>query len=391
MKKALKTLLAIILFLSVVAAVVPCKTITQEEPSASESPSVHVLTHSYEEHSTDSTFHIHYIDVGQADAALVECDGHYMLIDGGNQSDSDKIYSILKQKEIKHLDIVIGTHAHEDHIGGLPGALNYAKADVILCPVAEYDSEAFRDFVTYANKNGPGICIPSAGAEYKLGSASIKILGVNSGSDTNDTSIVLKICYGNTAFLFTGDAERDTEQVILDAGYDLSATVLKVGHHGSDTSTTYPFLREIMPEYAVISVGNGNSYGHPIDHTLSRLRDAGVTVFRTDLQGDIYCTSNGEHVTFTTEYASDDNDSTTAGILNIPNPAPATPEIKHETETADPISEECAYILNTNTKKFHYPACKSVKQMKEKNKQEYTGIREEVIDMGYDPCGNCHP
>lgn len=186
----------------------------------------------------DSSFSIHFIDVGQADAALVECDGHYMLIDGGNKADSDIIYTVLKKANVTHLDIVVGTHAHEDHIGGIPGAFNYASADLTLCPVTNYDSDAFDDFAKYANKNGGGITIPKVGDKYTLGSATINILGVNGGSDANDTSIVLKINYGETSYLFTGDAEREAEQAIINSGSDLSATVLKVGHHGSDTSTT---------------------------------------------------------------------------------------------------------------------------------------------------------
>ena len=248
-----------------------------------------------------SSFSIRFLDVGQADSALIQCDGHYMLIDGGNKEDSSLIYSVLKNNEITHLDLIVGTHAHEDHIGGLPGALNYATADVTLCPVTDYNSKAFSDFKKYAQENGGGITVPEVGDQYQLGSASVDILGVNSGDDTNDTSIVLKITYGETSFLFTGDAERAAEQVILDSGADLSATVLKVGHHGSETSTTYPFLRQVMPKYAVISVGAGNSYGHPAENTLSRLNDADVEVFRTDLLRDIICTSDGKTVTITTE------------------------------------------------------------------------------------------
>lgn len=248
-----------------------------------------------------STFNIHFIDVGQADSALIECDGHYMLIDGGNKADSNLVYSVLKTANVPKLDIVVATHPHEDHIGGIPGAFNYTTADITLCSVTDYGTKAFSDFKKYADSKGGGITIPRVGDTYSLGSAEIKILGVNGANDPNNTSIVLMITYGKTKFLFTGDAEREAEQVILNSGVDLSATVLKVGHHGSSSSTTYPFLREIMPEYAVICVGKGNSYGHPTDNTLSRLRDADVKVFRTDVNGDVYCHSDGNVVTFSVE------------------------------------------------------------------------------------------
>ena len=125
----------------------------------------------------NSTFSVKFIDVGQADAALIECDGHYMLIDGGNKGDSSLIYTVLKNYGVSYLDIVVGTHAHEDHIGGLPGAFNYASAGLTLCPVTSYDSDAFEDFAKYATQKGNGITIPSVGDSYSLGSATVSILG----------------------------------------------------------------------------------------------------------------------------------------------------------------------------------------------------------------------
>ena len=249
----------------------------------------------------NSTFSVKFIDVGQADAALIECDGHYMLIDGGNKDDSRLMYSLLERQNISHLDIVVGSHAHEDHIGGLSGALNFATTDLVLCPVTEYDSVAFRDLKKYAIENGNGIVVPRVGDSYNLGSATITILGANANEDDNNRSIILKVKYGKTSFLFTGDAEREAEQSVLNSGMDLSSTVLKVSHHGSSDSTTYPFLRAVMPKYAVISVEKNNDYNHPSDIVLGRLGDADVKVYRTDMNGDIIFTSDGDVVTASTE------------------------------------------------------------------------------------------
>ena len=318
-------------------------------------------------------FTVHFIDVGQADAALVLCDDEAMLIDGGNAADSSLIYSYLEKLSIDHLEYIVCTHPHEDHVGGLAGALNYATVDTALSPVTSYDSKAFESFVKYLDEQEVSITVPSAGDTFTLGSARVEVLGPidDSAAEPNNLSIVLRVVYGDTAFLFTGDAEREEEQDIVDAGYFLQSTVLKVGHHGSANATTYPFLREIIPAYAVISVGADNAYGHPTEDTLSRLRDAEVEVYRTDMQGDVICTSDGETVSFSVERNTDAD--TLGGIGS------------NSTQT------DGEYVLNTNTMKFHYPYCSSVSQMSDKNKSFYAGTRDEVLAMGYTSCGRCNP
>ena len=215
----------------------------------------------------NSNFEVHFIDVGQADSALIECDGETMMI-----------------------------------VGGLSGALSVTKADNIYAPKTEANTKAYKNFKKKAEKQNVEIKHPNVGDEIQLGSSTVEFLGPvdENGKDLNSTSIVLKITYGNTSFLFTGDAESNEEEEILNSGADLKSTVLKVGHHGSRTSTSYPFLREVMPQYAVISVEKGNSYGHPNEETLSKLSDAGVEVYRTDESGDIVMTSDGNSISITT-------------------------------------------------------------------------------------------
>lgn len=340
-----------------------------------------------------------FLDVGQGDAAVLQCGGQSMMIDGGKAKASSYIYSWLKKNQISHLDVMVATHTDADHIGGLSGALNYTKVGTAYCPVTSGTTKTFQSFVKYLKKQGKSITVPKAGDEFSLGGAQVRILGpTDPQAEGNNSSIVLKVAFGDTSFLFTGDAEREEEQELLESGYDLESTVLKVGHHGSDTSTSYLFLRTVNPQYAVISVGADNTYGHPTEAVLSRLRDADVKTYRTDLQGTITAVSDGKKVTFQTERNTDVN------TLNQAGPGQKN-EISQKDETgqknkavssagkaaASDSSAEKTYVLNTNTHKFHDPDCSSVSQMKEKNKRIVTESRNQIIAEGYDPCGRCHP
>ena len=227
-------------------------------------------TEGFPELPADSYFEIHYFDVGEGDAALVTCDGHYLLIDGGDPSCSRFLYAYLEAHGIDRLDGIICSHAHADHAG-----------------VAQ---------------QGKQITVPAPGDSFSLGSATATFLGPVDMDlaleNENNTSLVVRIDYGNTSFLFTGDAEIAEELSLVESGADLRSTVLKVAHHGSYTSSCRDFLDAVEPEYAVISVGADNAYGHPHEGPLERLEEYCRAVYRTDQMGQILCRSDGKTVTF---------------------------------------------------------------------------------------------
>lgn len=345
----------------------------------------------------DSTFEIYFLDVGQGDASVILCDGDAMLIDGGIPSNSSMIYSFLQSHSINYLDYIVATHPDADHIGGLSGALNYAKVGTAYCTIGTHDSEAFSDFVSYLEKQDVSITVPEAGDYFDLGSAKVTILHPEHGiSYSDNTSIVLRIEYGETTFLFTGDAEIEDEEALLFKDAQLYSTVLKVGHHGSSSSTTEPFLNAVCPSYAVISVGGNNSYGHPTQEVLSRLQAAGAQVLRTDMHGNIHCTSNGKEVTFDVEKnRSIDSFIAAGGYANMLADAAnnSTEQEIHSDDEQPPDTDGSVgdYVVNTNTGKFHYPSCSSADQIKPTNRWDYNGIRDELISMGYQPCKRCNP
>lgn len=371
---------------------------TTSEPATEPPVETTLATEAIPVRTADSTFEIYFLDVGQGDAACVICDGAVMLIDGGNKSNSSLIYSFLKSHNIQHLDYIVATHPDADHVGGLAGALNYATAGTAFCTVSSYDSEPFQDFIKYLGYRDCEVSVPNSGDSFYLGCAAVTIVYPDSGvTKTDNTSIALRIEYGDTSFFFAGDCENDDEIAILRSGYDLGSDVLKVAHHGSKYSSTSSFINAVNPTYAVISVGGNNTYGHPTEDVLSRLQGKGVTLFRTDIQGDVHCTSDGSKITFDVEKNADFDTYLAAGgyqnyleELAAQETEPVDRTIPGE-DDPDETEARVTYIANTNTKKFHYPSCSSVDQMKESNKWYFTGTRDELIELGYDPCGRCHP
>lgn len=262
----------------------------------------------------ESNFSITFIDVGQGDAALVECDGRFMLIDGGNTTAGDIVYNALVEKGVQHLDILAISHMHQDHIGGLTRALEYAtKIDKTISNSDRGESNAFKDLKHELGINGAHISVACTGDKYQLGSAAVEVVD-SSAEDEND-SLVLLITYGDTKFLFTGDIEEKAQKRISekyendkDEAYKIN--LIKMPHHGADpdadsnvkpeNSSLYRFLRTFMPDYAVISVGENNGYGHPDSDTLSKLNNLGAKVYRTDKNGNITVKSDGKEISVET-------------------------------------------------------------------------------------------
>lgn len=265
---------------------------------------------------------VEYLDVGQADSILLSSDGEYMLIDAGNNADGDDVVSYLRSVGADELKYAVGTHPHEDHIGGMDDVINDLTVDRVLLPNATTNTQTYGDVLTaIENKNVP-VTVPQAGDTYQLGDATITVLAAEQADELNNTSIVLKATYKNTSFLFMGDAETPVENDILSSGVNIQSDVLKIGHHGSTTSTGADFLSAVSPKAAVICVGADNSYGHPAQATLDKL--AGVPVWRTDKNGTVIAMTDGKTCKLTSLGANKAPAATTKPSTTAPS-TPSTP------------------------------------------------------------------
>lgn len=242
---------------------------------------------------------IWFLDVGQADSILIQDNDTYMLIDAGNNEDGEKLVSYFQSLGIESFQYVIGTHAHEDHIGGMNDIIDNFNIGTFYMPDAITTTATFESVLDSLEAKNIAFQTPTVDSTFELGDATIDVLYVGTDdTDLNNTSIVLKLTYGNISILFMGDAEKEVETIIEKK--DISADVLKVGHHGSNTSSSKTFLEKVNPSYAIISVGTGNSYGHPSNTTIQNLENLNTKIYRTDESGTIIMTTDGTNITFQT-------------------------------------------------------------------------------------------
>ena len=391
----MKRLLSIVMSMLIILGATGCEQAkTPETEIKTETVAVETATQKPEEHTQTEApptptntpaaeytdMRIHFIDVGQGDSTFLELgNGQTMLIDAGNPENGSQIVSYIKGFGYSDIDYVVATHPHSDHIGGMSTVLqSFAIGDMYMSGQA-HTSQTFENLVDTIAQEGITLHKAKAGVNV-LDDDKIKIDILapfnDEYSNLNNCSAVVRIKYGNTVAIFTGDAEQQIEAQILNSGID--ADILKVGHHGSDTASTSSFVSVVTPKTAVISCGKYNSYGHPHDETLARLDNAGADIYRTDEVGTVIVTADSEKNISVDKKASEIKE-------NAPPIVVVTPEPQQETNAAasnDNTSQK-VYITRTGSK-FHRDGCSYLKSRIESTVSEAKA-------MGLGPCSRCKP
>lgn len=293
----LKLIIGVCIFLYVIFGMDFLDNIKESTASVS---NVSNTTTAIKKAETSGNLNVYFINVGQADAILIMNNGHNMLVDAGNDEDGKKLVSYFKNLGIESFDYLVGTHPHEDHIGGMDDIIGNFDIKMYLMPDKLSTSKTFENVLDALIEKKLIYIVPEQDDILHLGDAVLEVIHVGTErDDANDSSIILKLIYGNNSFLLMGDASSNVEKEILNE--DIKSDVLKIGHHGSEYSSADEFINIVDPKYAVIEVGKNNIYNHPKQVTIDKLNKRNIKIYRTDMDGTIIFTSDGENINIRTE------------------------------------------------------------------------------------------
>lgn len=346
-----------------------------------------ILIPNLEVKSESNLVKVNYIDVGQGDSELIQSNGNNMLIDAGTKDSEDALDSYLRGANVREINVLVATHPHADHIGGMVKILQNYKVDKVIMPKVTTNTETFKDLLTSIKVKGLKITAPTPGTSFKLGAATCTILAPlgNKYENLNNYSVVIKMVNGKNSFMFDGDAESESENEMIKSGYDISAEVLKLGHHGSRTASSDEFLDQVKPKFAIISCGKNNDYGHPHDETIKKLLKRHISFYRTDVNGSIICLSDGKNISFTTSGDPKPNnlvtpDSPKGVEITDKNTTPAAPS----TVGKDYSNKDTIVYITKTGKDYHTTNCKGLLHSKIPIKLK------DAVQKGYKPHKECN-
>ena len=335
---------------------------------------------------------VHFIDVGQGLAILVQSGGENLLYDGGNRSHADEVVQYLKNQQVETINYMISSHYDEDHLGGLVKCLDNFEVEHVLGSDYVHTSDLFNTFMNTATAHAIIVEYPSVGDTYEFGTGSFTVMAPDGISqNSNDNSVVIRLVNGNNSFMFMGDAEETSEQDMISTGMNLDCDVLSLGHHGSASSTSWDLLEAASPSWAVISCGLNNSYGHPAAETMGKLSDMDIPVFRTDDQGTVIALSDGNTISWNQEPCNDytsgsekqSADSSADQSEQDTNDTAATESYAAETDTSD-TQGRMVWISATGSKYHSIPDCGNMNPDKATQETE-----SQALSQGYEACKKC--
>lgn len=377
-------------------SILPEVTSESKEIQSAEPPTPTVTeTPTPEPTSVVNSMTVHFLDVGQGLSVFVQSGDENLLYDGGDSENSSFVVAYLKEHGVTTIDYLISSHYDEDHVSGLIGCVNVFNVENVIGSDYVHDSKTYQSFINAVNSKGLTIHHPTVGEKLTFGSGSFIILAPETidENNSNDNSIAIKLVNGDNSFIFVSDAESSSESAMCQSGINLDCDILVPSHHGSATATSWEFLQETVPEYAVISCGEGNQYGHPHKDTMDKLEAMDIQVYRTDIQGTITVVSDGKNLTWDQEPCNDYSLGDTEDIGTEPQKEETTPEpTVTPTSTPEPTVEiqepeigEMVWLSKTGSKYHNKPNCG---RMNPDNAWQVS--RSDAESMGYEACKNCY-